>query len=303
MSIFSANQYYGQYSIEDIVCHNLINFLRQGFLELGAYTNISVSGATQSQSQLQPVIVPYVTGYTLYKGIKGDWIWEQDFTLKTSGTMPFRVNGIYHNNTFYPTGSSINGTGFYVDYSNGYVVFDKPLASGDQVKCNYSVRRVSVYNRDSYQYLDLNLHWQNMQASSGVKEINPQGYLPCVFVCVKDYRTIKGTELGNLGKTVEFNLQFDVFSQNAFDRKQIQDSIYMLEGHHIQLYDLRVSPNALNFQGQLVSGTLNYSNLVSGYPLGNARFMEKGTVKKNDSLLPLHSCTVKIPLEFDIYPV
>ena len=77
--------HYGEMSIQDIILDNVVQFLRYGFLQIGAYVNIGyqeLDSRGNDMSLLTPLSVPGTTDYTIYKGRKHDWVWENNITLK-----------------------------------------------------------------------------------------------------------------------------------------------------------------------------------------------------------------------------
>ena len=75
MANLDGLNWYGDWTIEDKIIYNVINFLKWGLLEIGAYYNISkdqVNYNGANESILQPVTF-YGSGgianYTVYKGL------------------------------------------------------------------------------------------------------------------------------------------------------------------------------------------------------------------------------------------
>lgn len=305
----NANEYYGQSTLEDIIQDNVIMFLKYGFLELGAYYNINYNSINpfngENDSILKPITAPGSSGYTIYQGLKHDWIWETGVVLKNgSGTQPISISGIYINDVFYPTGSTITGTGYRINYPNGQVIFDKPLSAAHIVKSAHPIRWVNVYKKDSYEYRKLTSDWFNRTGGSGVGyDIQEKSYLPAIFVQVDGYNTIRGTNLGNRGKFISCNLRFDIFANNDFDRKQLQDNLYMLETKYVPILDLNTIPRPFNSNGTLASGRQSWPALVSGYKIADARFDENARIIKNNLVLPVKSSRVNLDLQLDILPV
>ena len=89
MSYLEGSQFYGDSTLEDTLVKNTIGFLKQGFLEIGAFYNIDkgqLGYRGNDESQLLPVFSSGITNYTIYRGIKPDWVWESSgIQLKYSG--------------------------------------------------------------------------------------------------------------------------------------------------------------------------------------------------------------------------
>ena len=308
MSNLNGLQFYGESTLEDIITRNITSFLSYGFLELGAYYNISkdqVDRFGNNESVLRPAVIQDVPNYTVYRGIKNDWVWESNIHIKSSGgRQPIQISGIYVNNIFYATGQSVLGTGYYIDYSRGRVVFNHQLPSNYTVKCPHSLRYVQVYEQDSQEYRKINFDWANRTSATGLWYDNElKAYLPCVFVKVKRYDTVKGLELGGRAKVTNVFMEFDVFSENKADDRRLSDILYLLESKSVLFFDAAHAPYPLTSSGTIGSSPLTWPQLVSGYLLSNGiRFNEDATVSKIQRILPIKHSKVSISLDMNIYP-
>ncbi len=310
MSNLDGSPSYISYGLEDHIVYNTINFLKYGFLEVGAFYNIVISGVNtlgQEEAILSPLSIPGVANYTRYAGSKTDWIWENNITFKATGiTAPITISGIFVNSIFYPTGTSILGTGYYVDYARGEVVFSNPLPSGFTVRCARSQRYVNIYPQDSYEYRTLITDINNIFNSSGVTASNEtKAFLPAIFVNLDGYETLRGVGLGSRSKVCLADIEFDIFTTNDWDRKKLQDYCYFLESKPVQCFNLSTAPKPLDYNGALVSGTLTWPILSQNYPATNpGYFKENAKVTKfSKTLLPIKHSRVTIGMEIDAYPI
>ena len=300
MSNLDGIKFYGEPSLDQILTNNVITFLQHGFLEIGAFYNITIDKQDyngNNLSILRPVNAPGVTGYKNYRSIKNDWAWEQGITFKyASGIQPIVTSGILVNGSF-------TSTGYIVDYSRGQIVFNNPLNSSAVVKCPHTLRAVSVYPYDSNEYRELNYEWSKV-GGTGITDNFYQAYLPAVFVRIRNYDTIRGTELGSRAKFISANLQFTIFAVTDNELQKIIDLLYMLETKNLELYDWKNSPKPLNNLGQLVNSGSIWPNLIQNYKLGNARFNESARITKYGKIaFPVSKATVDIGLEMDVLPI
>lgn len=310
MSNLDGTMSYWRPSITNIVKENIASFISYGLLELGAYQNIykdqlGING--QNMSILRPIDVPGVSGYTQYQGIRADWVWEKNISLKSSGVQPVVSSGIFVNDVFFPLGVAVSGASWYYNYPRGTVVFSSPLPSSWIVKSEYCVRMVSTYRDDGYVYKHLTSDWlQRNQNTSGVLDysIEERAYLPAIFVGIAGYRTIRGTQQGSRGKFTAAQVVFNVLSTSAWDSNQLTDILYFSESKAIQFYNVETAPKALNSSGSIADGSRTWPYAVSGYALGNGRYAEDAVVQYNgDTLLPARHSRVGVSLEFDITPI
>lgn len=300
-----ANLFYADSTISEIVEKSIVYFLDKGFLEIGGYINVAkgqTNPAGRDMSALSPITVTGITHNTIWRGIKNNWIWESsNLTFKyTGGTAPYVPSGIYFNNTFVPTGTSITGTGYVLDFTRGQVVFNNPVPSNSSVQVRHSLRAVSVYSADSNEYRKSVADWQN-----GVDtDINFKAYYPAIFVEVIGSNTIRGTQLGSRGKFINADVQFEIFATSNAELRKLLDIIYMMETKVITLIDIENFPRPLNHQGELIRPNTSYTEWTTSYALGNGRFAENAVVyKQRNQNIPIHRGRVRIGLEFDVVPI
>lgn len=307
MSNLEGINFYGDWTVEDTVNYNIVNYIRYGLLEIGAYRNIDKGQRNYlgiDISKLTPVTgVTGIVDYTIYKGIKSDWIWETNITLKyTGGTQPYVPSGIYVNNVFFPTGSSVGGSGYILDFSRGQVIFGNPLGPTGIVQVAHAIRAVSVYTTDAPEYSELAIDWnRNANNSSGINNIQYKSYLPAIFVEVNNYDTIKGVQLGSREKLSSFNLDFFCLSTNSYEVKKLSSILYFLEEKWIPIYDLSTATWPLNTRGELVQPSSTWPILTRNTSMAG-RFQGNARVSKVPIANPLFARRVTISMETETFP-
>lgn len=307
MALLEGTSRYGQRTLEDTIVHNIIGMLKHGLLEIGAFQNISLGQTNylgQDQSRLSPVSTTGVIPYTIYRGAKHDWAWEQGIDFKyASGSQPIQVTGVSVNSTGYATGSLVMGSGFYVDYSRGQVVFGAQLGSGTTVQVAHTLRGVNVYPANGAEYRELEGNWRNLLNGEAIDDISYKAYMPAVFVEVSQWETIRGLQLGDRGKLTQATIDFIVYSNNSYELSTLLDIFYMLETKTFYTYDLNDITRPLNHRGELINPTGTYLNMVNNHKRGIARFQENAMVTKIKNVgLPLFKGRCRIGLELDTYP-
>lgn len=296
MSNLEGTEFWGNLTLDDIIARNLIAFIQYGLLELGAYRN-------RPQGELARLEWPG-SSQTIYKTAKHNIVWESGVSLKTSGTAAIVPTGIYVNGTGYVTGSILpNGSGYYIDFANGYVVFGSQLPTGTTVVLPHSLRLANVYPIDGYEFRSI---IENAMSSSGnvnSDDITLKAYLPAIFVNVLGFNTIKGYELGSRGKVTKANIEFTIVAANPNQRNRLADICYMMESKSISLYDPNLAITPLNYRGELVNPTGTWPYLVNNYNIGIGRFAENARMVKNpDPILPISMSKVQISLIIDTFP-
>lgn len=297
MSNLEGIQFFGQRNLENTVVNSVIDFLRYGFLEIGAYHTVN-------NGVLRPVATPLVSGntFTEFAGIKHDWIFSTGFTPKSTGiTMPVIPTGITVNGTFVPTGTAVSGATWYIDYSRGRVVFSSGMPSGTSVASTYSVNYVSVYPRRSNEYTRLISDWVNTTGTLTLS-MEQKAFLPCIFVGIEGYDTKRGVSLGTRGKVADVRFTMDIFATDDFTRSNLQDICYFLETKNIPLLNYSNIQKPLNISGIPVS-TGNWNLWRNTAILGQGRFNENFSVRVYDRLeIPYKASRVTIGMESDLYP-
>lgn len=311
MSNLEGILFYGNYGLEDILIQNIISYLDYGMLQLGGFYNISKGRQDaygEDLSKFKPIIMSATgapTNYTVYRGLKNNLIWESNITLKyASGSQPTRTSGIYVNNVLYATGTSVSGNSYYLDHSRGQVVFTSAMPSNTIVQVPHGVRVVSVLPADSNEYRNIESYWRNASSTGTITDIGFKAYLPCIFVGINGFKTIKGTEMGSRGKLTATDFEFTIYSNNSYEMRKLIDICYFLEDKLVPLFDINNTPKPLNSSGVLVNASADWSGLVQNYSYGQGRFDDNARVNKfKNQLLPIYKAKVNISLEVDTYPI
>lgn len=298
----------GKYTLDDIVTFNLVTYLSYGFLELGAYHNISTTGQMSydgsfNEARLFPLVAPGVPNYTHYRGMGHNWIWESGITLKTSGIAPLAVSGIVVNTTFVPTGGLYNGTGYTVDYSRGGVIFHHPMPASTVVYCPHAVRTIQVYPEDSDALRRLTIDWWARTQGSGSYDIYERSYLPAIFVGINGYDPSKGREQGSRGKWATARVECTVLAASDFERKQLADCLYMMEFKTFPGFDINLVPMPLNASGGLSTTPYTWAQMSTGYLAGQIHVKSARVQRIKQPLLPVKQSTVFLALEQEVYPI
>lgn len=307
MSNLDGIHFWAEYGLEDIIAHNIINFLKYGLLEIGAYYNVAKDQLSY-QGNNESLLLPYTSpsggtpNFRIYRGNSPDWVWESGITPKyTGGAGVINISGIFVNDTFVSTGTKISGTGYVIDYSRGQILFDNPLPANYTVKVPHTQRWMKIYPADSTEIRKMTTDW----FGSGIYTDEHQVFLPATIVGIESYKTIKGLQLGTRSKVSEVRLRFDIVTNNAFDAHKMNDICYFMETKGLPLYDINSAPKPLNISGALGTNPLTWPALVSGYPYGQtARFMENAQVSKINTKLPnIYYYRVFVGLEMNVSPV
>jgi hypothetical protein len=302
MSNLDGLAFYGNPSLEESVLQNLISFFKWGLLEIGGFYTIATGQLNylgQDESRLRPLFATGSQNYTIYRGVKHDWVWEQNINLKySSGSQPVLPSSILIN-------GALTSTGYYADYSRGQIVFTNPRSSGDIVQAPHTLRAVQIYPYEGEEYRQLAYGWQNQSANtSGIYDYAYKAYLPAIFINIADNTTDRGLELGSRAKLSRFELEFHIFSANAYERRKLMDLCNMLEEKSITLYDIKNVPKPLNSAGQLINPSSTYPLISTVYGTGMGWFdQDANSFKASNIKVPLNYGRVTLSLLVESYPI
>jgi len=299
MAFNNHTQFKGVTSIhKENLSNNLLlgvqDFLSWGFLQIGAFQNITkdpvITGSytdSHARARLRPSDDPNYDYGQVWEGFRNDWVWESGVFHEDSTPIP--VTGVWIDNSFYGSG---DGTySHYVDYRNGRVVFDYPIADTSNVQTSFSHRTVGVclgseqfiqeLMYDSYDMEDLDSY---LIASSGTR--NQLGYtrlnLPIVAIELVQSGKREGWQLGG-GQIAYNDVLFHIFADNEFEKNNIRDVLLNQNEKIFYLINrglMKEDPNyplQLNRLGHPVDNAKNYADLVmptgdGGYRWKQARF-------------------------------
>jgi hypothetical protein len=268
MSVFRGSKNFYDYEVSDILGHNIRTWLDYGFLEMGAYTNVTFNNPnTSGFTNLKRVYDDRADAGTVWEGMGPAWVWESGVSVLGNQAAPFQVSGVYVNNTFYPVSTS-GQRSYTVDYKNGRIVFASGLAAGTSVKCEYSFKDIGVYLVDSPQWKTIvdrydeqynNLETLSPSGMASILKIN-RVWLPSVFVEVQE-RNNQGYQLGG-GELAIQTVRYHILTNRAFDNHRISDTINNQYQKKLSLYDINLAPFPLNFNGSIASGAKTYPQLA-----------------------------------------
>ena len=295
MALNNPNTFKGVTSIQkDNLSNNLLlgvqDFLGWGFLNVGAFQNISRSPAVSgsysdkhSRYRLRASDDPSYEAGQVWEGFRNDWVWESGF--KHENIKPIQVSGVWIGDYFYsPTDASYS---HYVDYPNGRIVFDYAIPPSKKVEANFTHRTVGItlssekfvqeLMYDSFDVEDLDSY---LISSSGTRNQLGQRrlQLPIVALELVQSRKSQGYQLGG-GRIVKNDILFHVFADNEFEKNNIRDAIVNQDEKVIYLPDRGLMktnkkyPLQLDSLGSPVKNSKSYADLA--LPSGDGGFRWK----------------------------
>jgi hypothetical protein len=188
---FSGIDNIGEHLFLSQIENNIKSFLDWGFLNIGAFINVSKINQNiygNPLCKLKPTEDPNFNNGQVWQTMRKDWIWEHDIVYSKciddplpSGsitidtpcpvsilpstpcpeeniqyTSPILIDGIYINDIFYPL-DTIGQYSYKVDYINSRIIFNNAISLSSNVEMEYSYRWLQVYNYDNAQW------WRQLQ--------------------------------------------------------------------------------------------------------------------------------------------
>lgn len=240
--------------LEEQLVENLIAFFNWALLGIGAFYNVR---RPSPKSVFQIADTPnYVTG-TVWESTKSNWVYETSIAF---ATQPISVS-VYVNNT-------LTTTGFYINYIDGQIVFDNPLAATTVVEAEYSYRRFNFYPADSDWFHQVvfdplpDADLRNTLAKNRV-------YLPAIIVEVVGDTTLTPLQLGDLSVWEDQVVLFHILTDQAEDRDKLLYIFKRMYQKTIWLYDTNKVADAnaypTTIEGSVVSSPLMYPDLINEF--------------------------------------
>lgn len=306
---FKGISNYGELTVSDLVGANLMGWLNNAFLNIGAFSNTSLSqsGAYGGDpSRLRLVDEPYYAAGYVYEGFRSDWVHESNILYEYQ---PIEISGVYIN-------GALATSGYTVNYPLGRVVFDTPLPTTSIVKCEYSYRNITVKGSDAPWFRSIQGgsyrvdHPQYLQQGSGAWDVLSQSrvQLPAIVVDPTSNVTFQGIELGG-GNYRNQDILLYVMAETASDRNKLCDVLTNQIDRKIFLYNINKVIDdgvyTLGFDGARNPSGLQYRELVdenNGY-LKYRSWIERASAQSYDRFAEFYTGVVRWTLRIEMYDI
>lgn len=257
--------------ITNKIQQTMIMFFDWGFLNKGAFTNISLNHTDingNNHSTLRRVNEPNYANGRVWETFHQNLVWESGLA---TNAQPIAISGVYVNGVF----KAPNAAGFehYVDYNRGRVIFNSAIAVNSTVKMEYSYKTIlfdklsALPDMSHIQTEPYNFNGFN-SVSSGVWSnlLRKQTTLVAVEASPNVY--YKPHSLGTGANYVYTDVLMHIFDTSdvttsklaSFISLQKDKTIYSLD------IDLMVASGAfpLDYRGAKSNNPKTYADLVNG---------------------------------------
>jgi hypothetical protein len=267
---------FGETLIINELENNLKSFLDWGFLSAGAFTNVQKPTTNINNFNLhilKPTQDKSRSTNTVWQTPRKDWIYESGISY--SGISPISISGIYVNNTFYPGPTGTGAVTYKLNYPEGKVLFNSPIAPNSTVEMNYSYRNIQTYKMEEFPY------WKEIQQKSLENKVGfslsdtgdftigseHRVQLPAVIIETIASSNSKPFRLGDKSLIIDQDILLHILSDNSYYKNNIIDILRLQEDRVIWLYKtdnvVKSGVYPLNYDGSKNINGQNYNLLVN----------------------------------------
>jgi len=260
--------------------NNYKSFLEWGFLNIGAFTNVSIPTTNISSfdlHKLKPTIDKNRTANTVWQAPRKDWVYESGVTFNS--TSPINISGVYVNGSFYagPTGN--NSVGYQINYPEGKIIFNNKIAPTSTVQIEYSYRNIQVYKLEEFPYWK-EIQYRSLENKTGLSLPDKGDFavssenrvqLPAVVIETIARSDSKPFRLGDKSLIINQDILLHILADNPKDKNNIIDILRLQEDRTIWLYNtneiIKSGLYPLNYNGSKNLNGQNYETIVNNESL------------------------------------
>jgi len=265
-------------TISNILLDNFVSFYDWGLLDRGSFYNIRIpqSGIHGGdRHKLRLVDDPNYNDGQVWEGYRQNWVWETG--VDATSQQPIQISGVYVNNTFYATGNITNP--YYIDYTNGRVVFDSGISTSSNVRLEYSHKWVQVVPAEGISWFR-QIQRRSFRNEDGFQVQNSGGWailgqsrvqLPAIAIEVIPAKSLEGYQLGG-GQWINNDIVFYTITENHWECANLMDIILYQNDRTIHLFNPTDAGMSgvlpLNYRNELTQNALPrglYPNLVDNF--------------------------------------
>lgn len=295
---------------------NMISFLDDGLLKIGAFGNVHESVSNlygNNMSELKPVNDPHTNDGQLWQSARKNWVYENISGVDYS---PVVFSGVTVNSVFYPGPTGNSSLGYSVNYKQGGITFDQSLATSSTVTASYSYKLFDIeiannsnvwkkIQQESFSDTDFNNTYTSGEFAIPSEH---RTQLPAIVIESVNRSNNEPWRLGDLSLLSKQKVLLHVFAENKQDRDKINDIMNRQTSRNIDLYDINTVVSSgiypLNFDGSVNSNRLEYDEILanSHYKLMTNRFYDITVSEMQFYGLNLYGSTIEVTNELILSP-
>lgn len=261
---------------KSLVKQNIELYLNDLFLRNGLYTNVA-SGEIDFYGNDISVLVSSsdesFVDNTVFQSAFKNWVWELEIPSAGSGIAPpTAISGVAVDGVFYPTATGAPGFnaafGHSIDYPNGRVIFNSPIAAGSTVQASFSYKEVlvdwanSLDNENRPVLIETSFKDNPQQTGVDIYPSRDSRTLPAVFI---DFisRSSDGYELGDKSLIANLFGVFHIWSRDDFYQDIIEDILGEAQRDVILGINFNTAPQPLDEFGDKNPAFPAYNNIAA----------------------------------------
>lgn len=273
---FMGVENFGSTFILNELENNYKSFLEWGFLNIGAFTNVTIP--TQNISSfdlhiLKPTEDNNYTNKTVWQTARKDWVYESG--INYSNVSPISISGVYVNSVLYPAPTGNTTLGYRINYPEGKIIFNKAIATSSVVQTEYSYKNVQIYKMEEFPYWK-QIQYNSLENKAGLSLSDKGDFsissehrvqLPAIIIEPVARSDSRPFRLGDKSLIIQQDLLLHILCDQPRDKNNIIDILRVQEDREIWLYNtnqvIKSGIYPLNFNGSKNINGQNYYNIVN----------------------------------------
>jgi hypothetical protein len=256
----------------DNLQYGITEWVRWAMLQVGGFENVERSQASGlyggHPAILHVVDDPNYQAGQVWEALRSDWVWETGISY---GVQPRACSGVAVNNTFYDTETTIGDYAHYVDFPRGRVVFDAPISSASDVRCDYAFRAPTIGPAkepwlQELMYGSLDVHQAEYLNTNRLSEARRR--MPTVAVELSQRSGYRPYQLGG-GQFVFQDIIFYILSETKDERDKLvnilgnqSDKVIVLPNRGA-MKSSGAFPVDIDVMGRPVTNPMQYPQIVA----------------------------------------
>jgi hypothetical protein len=273
--------------------YGMLEWCRWSLLQIGGFENVLMSQASGlyggHPAILRPQTDPNLTNGQGWEAIRSDWVWETGISY---GVQPRACSGVYVDGAFKPTATEVGAFAHYIDYPRGRVVFDSPIDTSSNVRCDYAFRIPTMALSKEpwlqellYGSLDVSRADFLVAGSGSHNQLaESRRSMPTIGLELARRRGYQPYQLGG-GQFVYQDVLMHVLAENQEERDKLLNILSNQNDKVIWLPDRGLMkesgsfPVDIDVKGRTVSNPMQYTDIIA--PTGDGGFQWARVMLRN----------------------
>ncbi len=255
---------------------NMELWLNNELISLGFYSTVNVAQTDMYGRDISRLISwpdPSFADDCVWQSAFKEWVHESGVSISVVGiSPPVIASGVTVNGVFYSKSSS----GVYahnIDYPNGRIIFNSPVAASSVVQAAWSFKEVGVgfsdeFNNES-EPLIIQTSYKDNPLATGVLVYPAPTHkvLPRIFIDLTG-RTSEGYELGWKSLIAIFKGSLHIWTNDSFYKDLLEERLAATERDVIKGINFNTAPFPLTYLGDknpLYTSYASYASTESPY--------------------------------------